>query len=62
MLHRAKIGLCIKPRVHLEDSRRLSALAMAPSQLEDSFSLVKHPVFLPAPIPKTYTLASSKSG
>jgi hypothetical protein len=57
MLHMAKIGLCIKPRVHVEDSRRFSALAVAPSQLEDSFSLVKHPGFLPAPIPKIYALA-----
>ena len=57
MLHRAKIGLCIKPRVHLEDSRRLSALGVAPSELEDSFSLVKHLGFLPVPIPKTYALA-----
>jgi hypothetical protein len=57
MFHRAKISLCIKSRVHVEDSRILSALVVAPSQLEDTFSPVKHPGFLPAPIPKTYVLA-----
>jgi hypothetical protein len=45
------------PPAFVEDSRRLSALPAAPNQLEDTFSLVKYPRFLPAPIPKTYLLA-----
>jgi hypothetical protein len=36
-LHRAKSGLCIKPSVRVEGSRKLSALATALSQLKIDF-------------------------